>query len=97
MRTVSVAEAKAKLSELLGQVAHRGERVIVQRRGKPVAALVPLEDLERIGGEQGDWIDATIRLGADYPELADSIDEVVAERQTQMPRETRFWWDEKEE
>ena len=44
-RKVSAAEAKAHLSELVSEVAYRGERVVIERRGKPLAALVGLEDL----------------------------------------------------
>lgn len=39
-RTVSVAEAKAHLSELLDAV-EKGEHVEITRRGKPVADIVP--------------------------------------------------------
>lgn len=39
-RTVSVAEAKAHLSELLDAV-EKGEHVQITRRGRPVADLVP--------------------------------------------------------
>lgn len=39
-RSVSVAEAKAHLSELLDAV-EKGEHVQITRRGKPVADLVP--------------------------------------------------------
>ena len=39
-KVVNVAEAKAKLSELL-EVALRGEEVIIAKRGKPLARLVP--------------------------------------------------------
>lgn len=38
MSTVNLAEAKAHLSELVGQVA-KGETVNILRRGKPVAQL----------------------------------------------------------
>ncbi|WP_293181158.1 type II toxin-antitoxin system prevent-host-death family antitoxin [Oceanithermus sp.] len=41
-RVVNVAEAKAKLSELL-EAALRGEEVVIAKRGKPVAALSPIE------------------------------------------------------
>lgn len=41
-RTVSVAEAKAHLSELLDAV-EKGERVQITRRGKPIADLTPLK------------------------------------------------------
>jgi prevent-host-death family protein len=40
MRQVSVAEAKAQLSSLLDTVA-TGEAVLITRRGKPIAELVP--------------------------------------------------------
>lgn len=48
IRRVSTAEAKAKLSELVGAVAFRGDRVVIERRGRPVAALISLEDAERL-------------------------------------------------
>ena len=47
MRDVSMAEAKALLSELANRT-RGGERFRLLRRGKPVAALVALEDLGRI-------------------------------------------------
>jgi prevent-host-death family protein len=45
---VGAFEAKNKLSELLDR-AERGERVVITRRGKPVAELVPVAqtDLRR--------------------------------------------------
>jgi prevent-host-death family protein len=42
MTTVSVAEAKAHLSELVERAAS-GEAVEITRRGKPVAMLVPVQ------------------------------------------------------
>lgn len=41
---VSVAEAKSRLSAILERV-RGGERVVVSRRGTPVAAIVPLGDV----------------------------------------------------
>lgn len=35
-------EARQKFSELLGRVHYGGETVILERSGKPMAALVPL-------------------------------------------------------
>ena len=40
MKSVSVAEAKAHLSDLISRAAD-GETVNITRRGKPVAQLVP--------------------------------------------------------
>ncbi len=38
--SVGAYEAKVKLSELLDKVEH-GEQVVITRRGKPIARLVP--------------------------------------------------------
>jgi prevent-host-death family protein len=95
MKTVGVAEAKAKFSELLGRVAHGGERIIVHRRGKAVAALVPIADLPGVNGEpEHDWLDDIVGLCSDCPEVCDSIDQVVAERQREMPTDVRFPWED---
>ena len=41
MSTFSIAEAKARLSELLKR-AEKGEEVLITRRGEPVAQLAPV-------------------------------------------------------
>jgi prevent-host-death family protein len=38
---VSVHELKARLSEYLGRSMHGGERIIITRRDRPVAEIVP--------------------------------------------------------
>ena len=50
--SVSDDEAKAGLSALISEVIYGGQRVIIQRRGKPLAALVSLDDLALIEREQ---------------------------------------------
>ena len=47
-KTVSVAEAKNRLSNLLNRAVSRRERVIVSRRGKPVGAIVSMADLAKL-------------------------------------------------
>ena len=41
-----VSEARYDLAETLNRVRYKGERIVLHRRGKDVAALVPVEDLE---------------------------------------------------
>lgn len=43
MRTVQATELKAKLSAILGDV-ERGETVVVERHGKSIAQIRPIDD-----------------------------------------------------
>ena len=43
---VSVSEARETFAELVNRAAYGHERVRVVRRGRPVAAIVPIEDVE---------------------------------------------------
>jgi len=44
MARISASKARSDLAEVLNRVAYKGERVLLHRRGKNVAAVVPIED-----------------------------------------------------
>lgn len=46
--TISTSKAREFLADLITEVAYKGERVILTRHGKPVAAIISAEDLERL-------------------------------------------------
>ena len=43
---ISVSEARETFADVVNRVAYRNERVLVTRRGKPVAAIIPMEQVE---------------------------------------------------
>jgi prevent-host-death family protein len=49
MTTVTAGELRAKLGEILDR-ASAGERIIIERDHHAIAALVPLEDSQKLGG-----------------------------------------------
>lgn len=73
MTRKSVAEAKAGLSGLLHRVEQSGERIIIESRGRPVAALVPLTDLPLPDRLAGDWLGALLDLGEAGAELGEQL------------------------
>lgn len=77
----SVAEAKKHFSELLGRVAYAGERIVIAKRGKPVAVLVPpaqgLRE-DRLSTVEG-WLEE------DDP-FFDIMETIVAGREGYAPR-----------
>ncbi len=52
---MKVVDVRNNLADALNRVAYAGERIVLERRGKGVAALVSMEDLallERVEDEQ---------------------------------------------
>lgn len=82
---MGVAEVKQQFSDILGRVHHRGERFIIERRGTPLAALVPVSDLDDDAGAEGGLLNL-VGAFADAPELGALLDETVASRGEQPTR-----------
>ena len=41
----SASDARQNFSEIINQVAYGGERVVIQRHGKELAAVIPISDI----------------------------------------------------
>ena len=65
--TLSVTEAREQLAEITGRVRFAGERIVLQKHGKAVAALVSPSDLATLEAleDRLDVLDALDAL-ADY-------------------------------
>jgi prevent-host-death family protein len=48
MNYLNMNEARVSLSEVVGRAAFGGERVILARHNKPIAAVVSLRDVEML-------------------------------------------------
>ena len=68
---VSIGQVKRDISTLVNRVAFGNERVILTSRGKPKAAIVSMEDYERLTEDREDelarlktWLAASDQLAA---------------------------------
>ena len=79
--TVNIAEAKRRLSELVGRVAFGGDRVLITRRGRPMAKLVPPDSPEALAhlADVAGWL-------PDDDPFFHAVDDVVAARVRHIPR-----------
>jgi prevent-host-death family protein len=60
MTRLNVSKAREEFPELVNRAAYGKERMIVSRRGKDLAAVIPIEDLrllERLAREEMDRLD----------------------------------------
>ena len=84
---ISVAEAKRRFADVLGTVRYQGERYVVERNGTPMAALVPVTDLQERSAEAGrSGFLALVGAFEDEPRYADSLADAVRNRRTQRSR-----------
>ena len=52
-QVVGMVEAKSKLAELVGQVKYGGKRYVLERRGRPMAILINVEEYEQLQAQSG--------------------------------------------
>jgi prevent-host-death family protein len=48
MKKVSTIDVRQRIGDLLNRVALRHDEFVIERKGKPLAALVPIERLEQM-------------------------------------------------
>ncbi len=79
-RRIGAREARNQFADLLGRVHYKGETVIVERSGKPMVAVIPVEMFERLLAEREarfGFIDSIRERLPEYPE--DEVFQDVAE------------------
>ena len=46
--SISAMQLRASIGDVLNRIQYRGERVVVERKGEPVAAIIGVADLQRL-------------------------------------------------
>lgn len=83
---MSVAEVKRHFSDVMAEVRYTGRRVIVERRGRPMVAIAPLEgevDTRTAGERLAEGIGFGEEQAEEFHEI---MEDVVAARHERMPR-----------
>lgn len=75
MQSISVANVKSHLSEIIAKSAHGHERFIITRRDKPVAAIVSLDDLKIL--EQYQERQGLAAVASSWPDFEEVAAEIV--------------------
>ena len=78
-KTINVAEAKKHFSELLGQVAYGKKHILITKRGKPMARLVPADETHMHLSDARGWLE-------DDDPFFDTIRKIIQDRSTHVPR-----------
>lgn len=80
LKKISAMKARQNLGQLLSEVSIRGDAYIIERAGKPLAALVDMERFQQLQEDQEAALQAVRNIwkkmaGADARELQGAIEE----------------------
>jgi prevent-host-death family protein len=82
---MGVAEVKRNFADVVGQVMYGNQRIVVNRRGRPVVAIVPLDEAAQ--REPGQRLAAAIGCGEqDGETFRGLMKRVVDSRRRRLPR-----------
>jgi prevent-host-death family protein len=88
-QTIKASEARAQWSELLNKVFRRQTRVIVEKSGIPVAAIISAQDLERLSQMEDRRRERFKALGASWDAFKDEDPTKVEQEVAQAVAEAR--------
>jgi prevent-host-death family protein len=68
---IGAREARQRFADLLGRVGYGGEVAIVERSGKPMVALIPVEVYERLVAEREARFQILDHIRSNLPEISE--------------------------
>ncbi|MBF2017126.1 MAG: type II toxin-antitoxin system Phd/YefM family antitoxin [Rivularia sp. T60_A2020_040] len=80
MTTFSATEARANFQSLISRAEYKGERMIIQRHGKPVVAIIGLEDLKKLEAMDDAIDSAKLRHAVEQNDGFTTLEEITAAR-----------------
>jgi prevent-host-death family protein len=77
---ISAREARNRFADIMGSVRYGGEEVIVERSGRPMAALIPVDTYERMVSERRTRFEVLDQIRARLPDLpAEELEHDIAQ------------------
>ena len=87
LKTITALKARQNLGQVMNEVVIKGDEYIIERAGKPLVAVIPIEKYHRLEKEKGeffDWVD-TVREKTKDIDLK-TIDQTVSEAVTAVKK-----------
>ncbi len=91
MEAIPLTKAKARLSGLVERLKNLKEHVVITKHGKPVAALVPYEDWEKLTASKTGGLASVPPLAEDHDAEIDAmVDKIYESRTRSRARKPAF-------
>jgi len=88
---VSIAEAKSNFSEYISRTAFSNEKIIITKRGKPIAALVSIDDINKIySKKETEGLIKAVGKWKNFDEIEPEIEKIFKKRSEEKSRDVSF-------
>jgi len=91
-KNIGVAEVKKSFSAVISEVLLKGEHFVIEKKGKPMAALVSVQELQLIeGSKEGEkkrGLLAAIGAWEDFEDLESAVSAISERRKRSKDRST---------
>lgn len=75
--SITAMELRDRIGDVLNRVLYNGERIVIERRGRPVAAIISMADLEYLERLEDERDAEILRLARELNAQTVSLEEVV--------------------
>jgi prevent-host-death family protein len=86
---IGAKDARARFAELLGRVGFGREEIVIERSGKPMAALIPMDVYKQLVSEREARFSITDRIQGKQPDLPPEKVEADVEAMIKQVRASR--------
>ena len=80
MTSFSATQARANFQSLISRAEYKGERILIQRHGKSVVAVIGLEDLKRLEALDDAIDSAELRQAVEQNDGFTTLEDINASR-----------------
>lgn len=87
-KTVNAMKARGKLGQILEEVYYRGDQYVIERAGKPMAAVVPVEQYDQWRKERAAFFELVDEIRAENVKVPSArvMEEVAAAKRAARKR-----------
>jgi prevent-host-death family protein len=79
-KTISALKARQNLGQVMNEVALKGDDYVIERAGKPLVAVIPIEKYQSLRQEMGEFFESLAKMRASLRrEDERNMDELVRE------------------
>jgi len=93
-KTISALKARQNLGQVMNEVALKGDDYIIERAGKPLVAVIPMEKYQSLQRDWDEFFEGLAEMSAnikeeDFQTLGEIVDEAV--HAARKPKTKKRW------